>query len=256
MRNIKLLLTYDGTNYLGWQKTRMGPSIEETLQIALEQILQHKICLQAASRTDAGVHADGQVVNFFTEKHTSIKKLHHSLNSLLPKDIVVVDITQENLDFHPTLDAHEKEYRYFVCVHPIQSPQKRLYSWHYPYVVDISLMKKAAKQLIGIHNFAAFCNAKKNEKYSSTFREVSTIKIEETNDKMLCFTVRGTNFLYKMVRNIVGTLIYVGCGKLSADAISNILKGLDRTQGGVTAPAHGLTLHKVIYNKKNLGSLL
>lgn len=245
--NIKLLVAYDGTNYLGWQKTRMGPSIEGSLQQTLERILQQPILLQAASRTDAGVHAEGQIVNFIPNKKVDIGKLQHSLNSLLPSDIVVLKISEEREAFHPTLDAVEKEYRYMLCNGPAQLPQKRFYSWHYPGHLDIPLMREAAKALVGCYDFAAFCNVKKNAHYENTIRQVKSIEIEELPENSVRFVIRGANFLYKMVRNIVGTLVYVGCGKLSPDAIPAIIKGLDRTQAGMTAPAHGLFLYRVFY---------
>lgn len=246
--NIKLIIAYDGGQYLGWQKTFTGPSIEGTLQETLEKILQEKIILQAASRTDAGVHAHGQVVNFFTcKKKLCIKKLIWSLNSLLPKDIVVLKAEIESSAFHPTLDCIGKEYHYFICFGIAQFPNYRFYSWHYPYSLNIENMKKAASYFIGVHDFSAFCNFKKNAEYEHTIREINQIRIDELPEERLCIKICGTNFLYKMVRNIVGTLAYVGKGKIHCDEIPKILASCDRTLAGVTAPAHGLTLYKVLY---------
>lgn len=247
MRNVRLLIAYDGTNYLGWQKTSTGPSIEGSLEIILSQILQQHLSLQAASRTDAGVHAHGQVVNFLTENTINLPKLKHALNALLPKDIVVLEATEAALDFHPTLGACEKEYHYRLCTQQIQMPRHRLYAWHYPHSLDLAGMSEASIKIMGTHDFAAFCNFKKNAHYESTVRTVSDISIELQDNGELLFIVRGPNFLYKMVRNIVGTLVYVGCGKLEIASIPHILDGKDRTQAGITAPAHGLALHKVYY---------
>lgn len=250
MHNFKLIIAYDGTAYLGWQKTRMGPSIEATLQNSVEQIVQHPAPLQAASRTDAGVHAQGQVVNFLTSKtDLDRNKFLISLNSLLPKDIVVLQAEEMPLSFHPTLDSIGKEYRYFICFGPTQLPHHRLYSWHVPYCLQLDAMRQALPCLIGQHDFAAFCNVKKNAHYSDYVREVQQLELLELESHRLCFRIQGNHFLYKMVRNIVGTLISIGRGKLALDAIPAILESRYRTEAGMTAPAHGLFLQKVIYKK-------
>ncbi len=245
--NIKLTVAYDGGAYLGWQKTSMGPSIEEVLQQTLEQILQHETPLQAASRTDAGVHAIGQIVNFYTSKQLCLERLKISLNSLLPKDIAVMqaEIAAEN--FHPTLDCIGKEYHYALCYGIAQLPLHRLYSWHYPHQLDVAAMRAAAHHFIGEHNFEAFCNFKKNTTYAHYVRTVHKIDIEQEAEERLCIKIAGNNFLYKMVRNIVGTLVYVGADKIAVDAIPEIIASKKRPQAGVTAPAHGLNLFRVNY---------
>lgn len=249
MHNIKLTLAYDGKNYLGWQKTRMGPSIEESLQTALEQIVQHPTPLQAASRTDAGVHAKGQIVQFLaTQLPLDCKRLRHSLNQLLPKDIVVLQAEQAPLSFHPTLDCQGKEYRYFICLGPTQYPTQRFYSWHIPSVLNLNHIRQVIPLFIGTHNFAAFCNFKKNGHYTDYVRTVQIFELLELPEERLCFRICGNHFLYKMVRNLVGTLIDVGRGKIALSDLPQILSSEDRTQAGVTAPAHGLFLHEVFYN--------
>ncbi|MBA3958004.1 MAG: tRNA pseudouridine(38-40) synthase TruA [Parachlamydiaceae bacterium] len=246
--NIKLLIAYDGAPYLGWQKNNVGPSVESTLQDILEQILQEKIQLQAASRTDAGVHARGQVVNFLPYKPLpDLSKLQHSLNSLLKGSIVVCSIERMPHDFHPTLDCIGKEYRYTICYGAIQMPQHRFYSWHYPERLNLQLMREAADLLKGTHDFSAFCNFKKNASYTDYVRTIHEIKIVELSENSLELHISGNHFLYKMVRNIVGTLAYVGNGKLLVDDVPQLLLTGDRTQAGVTAPAHGLTLHHILY---------
>lgn len=247
MRNIRLQLSYDGTQYLGWQKTKMGASIEETLERTLKQVLQHPISLQAASRTDAGVHAVGQVVNFFTFREISIAKLQYSLNCLLPPDIAITSIEQAADHFHPTLDATGKEYHYHVCYGRVQLPHRRHISWHYPYPLDIQAMHEAIPLLVGERDFAAFCNVKKNSTYSHHVRYVESIELHECEDNYLRFHIEGNHFLYKMVRNLVGTIIYVGCGKILLKDLSDIVSGKDRTQSGMTAPALGLFLYRVKY---------
>lgn len=248
MHNIKLILAYDGTAYLGWQKTRLGPSIESTLQAVIEQIVQHPTPLQAASRTDAGVHAEGQVINFLTSKiNLDLNKLRTSLNSLLPKDVVVLQADHMPLSFHPTLDCTGKEYRYFICFGPIQLPHHRFYSWHVPYDLKLDVIRQALPLLIGSHDFTAFCNVKKNARYTDYVREVQLLELIELESKRLCFRIQGNHFLYKMVRNLVGTLIYIGRGKIPLDTLSDILHSRYRPKAGVTAPAHGLFLQKVFY---------
>lgn len=247
MRNIRLTVAYDGTHYLGWQKTHMGPSIEGTLEIVLSRILQEKINLQAASRTDAGVHAKGQIVNFITRNPFSLQRLLISINSLLPNDIAVLDIEQAQDNFHPTLDCISKEYHYSLCYGLAQLPHHRFFSWHYPQTLNITIMQRASECLVGEHDFSAFCNFKKNNNYTHYMRHVQEISILDLPDKRINFRIRGNNFLYKMVRNLVGTLVYVGCGKIDENSIPAILANKDRTKAGVTAPSHGLSLQKVYY---------
>lgn len=255
MQNVVMTVAYDGTGYRGWQKTETGPSIEARLEAVLEQILQEKVTLQAASRTDAGVHALGQVVNFFTQKErVDFQKLRHSVNCLLPGEITVLEMQPAAIEFHPTLDTLSKEYHYLLCHDTVQLPQERLYSWHYPCQLDVKSMREAASQMIGTHDFAAFCNSKKNAAYAHHVREVDKIEIVELPGDRIRFEISGKNFLYKMVRNIVGTLVYVGCGKILLKQIPHILQQGDRTKAGVTAPAHGLTLYQVSYSDSTISN--
>jgi tRNA pseudouridine38-40 synthase len=247
--NLKLILSYDGTHYLGWQKTKMGPSIEDSLERVLNQILQEKIHLQAASRTDAGVHAEAQVVNFYTQKEKlDLKKLERGLNGLLPKDISISQIEIAPDTFHPTLDALGKEYHYYICHGPVQLPFHRLFSWHYPSSPDLLLMQQGASLLLGLHDFQALCNQKKNSENEETRCHLMHVEIEALPERRLRIRVIGDKFLYNMVRNLVGTLIYLGCGKLSLDSLRELLESRDRTKAGMTAPPHGLILKKVLYN--------
>lgn len=249
MKNIKMVIAYDGENYLGWQNTRSGPTIEAALQRALEIILQEKITLQAASRTDAGVHALGQVVNLFTAlKNSSLDRLHHSLNLLLPKDITVLSVEEAPFDFHPTLDSQYKEYRYYVCYDKLPLPHSRKHAWHYGYPLDIPAMKQAAALFEGKHDFAAFCNSKRNAPYTNYERTLLLVEIREQLEKKLCFVIQGDHFLYNMVRNIVGTLVYIGRGLIALEALPQIITNKHRPAAGITAPAHGLFLHTVNYN--------
>lgn len=247
--NIKLIVSYDGTNYLGWQKTSAGPSIEQSLTQALATALRFAPKLQAASRTDAGVHASCQVVNFLMEKEPpDFGKLRHSLNNLLPKDIRILQISLEQQNFHPTLDCIGKEYRYNLCLAPTMLPHRRLYCWHRPLkYVDIAKLEIQAQQLVGEQDFAAFCNLRSERSYESTVRRIDAIEFHSCGDGEYFVLIRGNNFLYKMVRNIVGTLVYIAEGRLEAYCLPKIVASQKRSYGGITAPACGLTLVGVFY---------
>ncbi len=243
-KNLKCRIAYEGTAYSGWQKTETGPSIEGELEKALCQILQHPVKLQAASRTDAGVHAEGQVINFFTERETTLDRLKKSCNALLPSDIRMIEMTEAPKNFHPTLNAKSKEYHYSICIGSTQLPFHRRFSWHFVKPVKVSLMREAAALLIGEHDFSALTN----EKQKNNIRKVYQIEIEEWENDHIRIRVAGNHFLYKMVRTIVGTLAYAGCGMLQMKDIADLLKSGDRTAAGMTAPAHGLILKKVNYD--------
>lgn len=248
MTNIKLLIAYDGTRYTGWQRTGSGGSIQEALEAVLVQILQEPITLQAASRTDAGVHARGQTANFHTRRTTiDLRKLLASVNRLLPEEIAVRSAALAPESFHATLDCKEKEYHYTVNTHPILLPQERHYSWHYPYPLDLKKMQDAAKFFLGTHDFKSLCNRKKNEEYAHTVRHIARLEIEEPTPDNFLFTIRGAHFLYKMVRNIVGCLVYVGRGRIQPAELRGILEGKSREHPGMTAPALGLTLEATFY---------
>lgn len=178
----------------------------------------------------------------------SPNRLLLSLNSLLPADIRVLSLTEMEKSFHPTLDCIEKEYHYWICNSPVQLPHQRFTSWHLHTPLDYASMQQAATLLTGTHDFAAFCNSQKDG-YESTIRHISAIELSCAAQR-LCISVRGPRFLYRMVRNLVGTLASVGMGKMSLNALTNLLKTGDRTKGGVTAPAHGLTLFQVTYGSR------
>lgn len=234
----KAIIAYDGTRYFGWQKTVTGPSIQEELEKAIRQITGELSTPEAASRTDRGVHAEGQVIQFALPKQIEPQRLLRGLNAVLPSDIRVLELVPHQ--FHPTLDAVGKEYRYRICQEAVQDPTLRLYSWHIPHGLDKDKMELAAKDLIGTHDFSAFAN--EGEK-----NPICTLESIEFDG---IFRIRGDRFLYKMVRNLVGTLVYVGSGKLAEGSIPMILASKDRKKAGITAPAHGLYLHQVFYQLK------
>jgi len=253
--NIALQLAYDGSDYFGWQKTSLGPSIETTLQHALEQILQEPVILQAASRTDRGVHAEGQWVNFFIERPLVPTDLKKRVNCLLPASIRVLDLKQMSEHFHPTLHAQKKEYHYQVSLSSVQLPAERFYAWHVPYPLELERMREACAYFVGEHDFSSFCNFRKNLNYKDKNRTIESVELLVPQENKLLFVITGDHFLYKMVRNIVGTLIYVGRKKIEPAAIATILSMRQRSVAGVTAPSHGLTLKKIYYPQEFMNEL-
>jgi tRNA pseudouridine38-40 synthase len=247
--NVKLTIAYDGTCYGGWQENPQAHTVEGELRKALERIQQHSIILQAASRTDAGVHADAQIVNFTTPQlRKDPGTLVLSLNALMPQDIRVLEAKLMPLDFHPTLDVVGKEYHYWINHGRIQYPKDRWTVWHHPYpALNYTAIREATCLLIGTHDFAAFCRPTKLEQYKNTIRTIEAIDIESHPTQHLLIKVRGNHFLYKMVRTIVGTLIAVGRGELSLENLCLLLQQKKRAAAGMTAPAHGLTLYRVFY---------
>lgn len=245
MRNIKCTVSYIGTHYLGWQKTKTGPSIEESLEIVFSQILQEPISLQAASRTDRGVHAEGQVVNFLTQKeNVDLERLIISARQLLAKDITILSMEIAPDDFHPTLDALGKEYHYYITPADYQLPFFKDFAWHVRDALDIPLMQEACTHLLGTQDFASLTN----ERTDDTVRTLYHLEVKSITPQLLLIRVIGESFLYKMVRNIVGTLVYIGSGKLKVTDLPQIIASRQRTQAGVTAPAHGLFLKEVFYS--------
>ncbi len=243
MNDIKLILSYDGTRFFGWQKTKTGPSIQEELERAVARILGIPVEPEAASRTDRGVHARGQVVHFRCPEDIDPLSLLRSLNAVLPFEISVRSIEKVDPSFHPTLQARSKEYHYWICNTPVQAPIHRLYSWHYHQPLNIDLMQQASLSLIGAHDFSALANIRTDD----ALRFIEHVAVVRTDDGRVRIEIRADRFLYKMARNIAGTLVYIGCGKLPPDRIPSLLASKDRKQGGITAPAHGLFLMEVFY---------
>ncbi len=242
LSNVKCLLAYNGRNYFGFSTTNKQKSVERELQTALEKIFQHPVKIQAASRTDRGVHAEGQVINFTTTAPLNLSKLHLSLRSLLPKDISPLELSIEEPNFHPTLDAKGKEYHYWVCNVPTQLPFHSPFSWHVYSPLDLPKMEFAARSLVGTKDFSALSNLS----YTNPIRTIRRIELFPEGNR-LRFEVEGDNFLYKMVRNIIGTLIDIGTEKITLESFSTLLETKDRRFAGVTAPAHGLFLKRVFY---------
>ena len=246
MRNIRLEIEYDGANYSGWQvqpKSR-GKTIQEVIEKSLRKILQEKIKLVASGRTDAGVHACAQVANFSTRSDMPLSRLKLSLNGILPEDIKVKKLNAVSPDFHSRFCAKSKVYRYTILNRDYSSPLLRNRVYFYPHALNLTLMRKEAKALLGRHNFRAFCASLGRDK--DPVKRIKRIDIVKKKG-FIYIDIEGDGFLYNMVRNIVGTLIEIGRGKFGAGALKKILLSGDRKLAGQTVPAKGLCLLRVKY---------
>lgn len=245
MKRIKLEIAYDGASYNGWQIQPGKPTIEGIVNQALSELLQEEITVIGASRTDAGVHAKGNVAVFDTETRIPADKICHALNRFLPWDIRAQSSVEVPSDFHPRKVKSKKIYEYSILNRSISLPTERLYSYFVYYNLDVGAMREAAAFLVGEHDFTSFCSVKTQA--LDTVRRIYHIDVEE-DGYMIRIRVIGNGFLYNMVRIIVGTLIEVGRGAMASDDMVRILEGLDRGLAGPTAPAHGLTLIGIEYD--------
>jgi tRNA pseudouridine38-40 synthase len=244
MRNISLIVSYDGTSYHGWQCQPDLPTIQQILQERIEKIINHRIKLFAGARTDSGVHAYGQTVNYFTNSMIELKLLVRGLNSLLPPDIRIRSACEAGENFHSRYSAKSKIYVYSLLNSVYSSPFYARYAWHVPYVLNAPLMDRTIKEITGVHDFSAF--KKKDKLYKSPVREVLKAGVKKRGD-FIYVVIEGTGFLRYMVRNIVGTLVLAGSGKLIENNFREILESKDRDNAGPTAPAKGLFLRRIKY---------
>lgn len=239
MKRVGLVVAYDGTNYCGWQSQTNGITIQGELNRCLSEMLGEKIETMGASRTDAGVHALGNVAVFDTKARMPGEKFSYALNTRLPEDIRIQLSEEVDPDFHPRYCESEKTYEYRILNRRFPVPTERLYSYFYHYDLDVDRMRAATSYLIGEHDFASFCGARAQVK--STVRTITRIEAERFGD-MITIQVTGKGFLYNMVRIIAGTLIEVGNSQYPPERVRDILQARDREMAGPTAPAHGLTL--------------
>lgn len=247
MRNLKLTLQYDGTTYVGWQRQPSGPSIQALIEDALAPIEGKPVTVYGAGRTDGGVHALAQVASVRLEALLDVVPLGRALNAVLPEDVRVVDIEEVSGDFHARFSATGKTYEYRIVNAPFVSPFLVRYAWHVPQRMDVAAMQAAAAMLVGRHDFAAFQGA--GSVVQSAERTIERVDWDEAQrfDRPLVMRVTGDGFLRHMVRNIAGTLVEVGCGRVERDCVESILKSRSRTQAGPTAPPQGLFLVGVRY---------
>lgn len=243
MRNLKLIIQYDGTKYCGWQKQPNFSGIQGTIEYAIYEITKEKVNITGSGRTDAGVHALGQVANFKTNSSIPPNKVPSALNAKLPKDISIIDCQEVSEDFHSRYSATGKIYRYLIYNKPYRSPLYKDIAYHVRYDLDIQKMCLEAKFLFGTHDFKGFMSSGSSVK--DTIRTIHNITIEEKDD-LIVLEVEGNGFLYNMVRIIVGTLVDIGRGRIDK-SMEEIIASQDRGEAGHTAPAHGLFLKKVHY---------
>ncbi len=256
MRNIKLVLQYDGTNYAGYQRQRAGlASIQSCLEQALTGLTGltgAPVRVTGAGRTDAGVHALGQTVNFFTDSRLPVERFPFALNSRLPRDLVVLSAAEVDAAFHARKSASSKLYRYTIYNDTFPSPFWRHYAYHWRQPLDERAMGEAARYLTGRHDFAAFRAAGSSAR--TTVREVYSFEAQRQG-KVVQLEVRANGFLYHMVRIMAGTLLEVGHGRRRPEDVEAALQSRDRNQAGRTLPPHGLCLVEVSYSLTVTGAV-
>lgn len=240
MRNIRIDLAYDGTDFHGWQVQPHQVTIQGVLQEVLAEIEGNNVEVHGSGRTDAGVHALGQVASFRLKNTIPTENVRRVMNRLLPDAIRILEIKQVDMDFHPRRRAVSKIYEYRLLLAGICSPFSSRYVYHYPHLLDEEAMVEAAGAFVGTHDFYSLAAAGGEEK-ESTVRTIFSSELRKEGD-LLTYCVRGDGFLYRMVRNIVGTLMEVGRGNIPAAEIHRILEAKQRARAGPTAPARGLFL--------------
>ncbi len=244
MRTLKLVLEYDGFEYYGWQAQDDVPTIQGTIEASLGKILGERVRVNGAGRTDARVHALGQVASFQCPSNIPTDALQRALNSSLPRDMVVQDVQDVPTDFHARFSALSKVYAYRILNRPLRAPLRLRYAWHIPQPLDIAAVALAGTYLQGTHDFRSF-QATGNE-VKTTERTVTELTVTHEGEEIV-ISCAANGFLRHMVRNIVGTLVEVGRGARQPADIGHILDGRDRQLAGATAPAHGLYLVQVLY---------
>jgi tRNA pseudouridine38-40 synthase len=247
----KLVIAYDGKAYQGWQVQKIGTGVQEKLEAAFAKIFPGVKRVHSSSRTDTGVHALGMVAHVDmprTELKMPVARLALALNAFLPDDIRVLSAVRAPAGFHARFDATGKQYRYFVWNHPAMNPLLQNRAWHFPVKLDLPKMRAAAKLFLGKHDFRCFAGTRSYE-MESNVRTLTRCDLKKSGPQ-ITFIIEGDGFLYKMCRGIVGTLVQVGQGKIPLAKVADILASRDRRVAGMTAPAHGLVLWKVFYQRQ------
>lgn len=244
MRNIKIIIEFDGSNFCGWQKQPKGRTVQQTIEKAISKATNEDVEINGSSRTDAGVHAKGLVANFFTNSTIPGDKFREAINSRLPEDVSIVKSEEVDENFHARYSSKGKTYSYTIINRYERLSLGHQYLYHYRYQLDIEKMKKACQYFIGKHDFSAFMSPGSSIK--TTVRTISDIHIEQKGNKIVVY-VTGDGFLYNMVRIIVGTLLKIGNGKLEPEDIPEIIKEKNRKRAGMCVPPNGLILEKVFY---------
>jgi tRNA pseudouridine38-40 synthase len=245
MKNIKLTIAYDGTHFNGWQKQKKGRTVQGEIEKALIQIMKKKVSINGSGRTDAGVHALGQVANFREKFTIPIQKIAIALNSLLSTDIAIKEAVEVDQNFHARYNAVGKKYIYKIYNRSLRDPFHYRYSYFVPYTLDIEKMKNAAQYFIGEHDFRGFMAT--GSSIENTIRTIYSLVIYPIGSTIIV-EVKGNGFLYNMVRIIVGTLVEVGRNKIDSRSLPEIIQSCDRERAGHTAPPQGLYLAEVYYS--------
>lgn len=245
MRNIKLTLQYDGSAYHGWQIQKNAVTVQETVAKAINKITGENVNPIGCGRTDAGVHAERYVCNFFTNSDIPESKIPYALNSHLPEDIVCIFASDADEDFHAKNSALGKRYVYRILNREFPDVFLRNYTWHCKYPLDLQKMQAAAKAFVGVHDFIGFASSGLSVK--TTVREIYSLDVMRNND-IITIDARGNGFLYNMVRIIAGTLVFAGGGKINPSDMADIIASRDRNRAGITAPPQGLCLKEVYYH--------
>lgn len=246
MRNIRMTVAYDGTDFHGWQRQQNAVTVQEVLEETLSAVTKAPTPVIGAGRTDAGVHAHRYTCNFHTDCAIPAEKVPFALNALLPASIAVLDAAEVPEDFHARFSAIGKHYRYRILNTRHPDPFERNYSFFYPQELDVKKMQTAAKDLLGTHDFSAFCSAGATTKTSvRTLYQADVVK----NGDLITLDLYGNGFLYNMVRIITGTLLYIGNGKLPADCIPQLIADRKRKESGITVPPQGLFFMEAYYEE-------
>jgi tRNA pseudouridine38-40 synthase len=243
--NYKLIIEYDGSAFHGWQKQKDDRTVQDEIEKALSVMTGKKIVIHGSGRTDAGVHAHAQVANFKSDSGLSPETFQKGLNSLLPDDVVIRACHQADAPFHARYDVKRKLYQYNILNRSIPSAIMRHHVWFIRKKLDVKAMKEAVRHLVGSHDFKSFEGT--GSPRSSTVRHVFRAEVRQEDAAKVVFEIEADGFLRFMVRNIVGTLVDVGHGKLTPDDVNNILHSKNRNLAGATAPPQGLFLVKVVY---------
>ncbi len=247
LRNIKLVLEYDGSAFHGFQKQPNHPTVQETLERSLSRLTGEPTKIGAASgRTDAGVHAVSQVVHFKTQSRLEPREIRKALNATLPQSIAVREAEEAGIDFHSRFHTTGKTYEYRIWNHEARSPFLNQRAWHVRGPLNLLKMRQAAKILTGKHDFRSFCTTDPDRRENNSVRTIKKFEVKKEGD-LVCLRVTADGFLYRMVRNLTGALVDVGRGKITPEDVKKALKAKDRREVGQGAPAHGLYLIDVTY---------
>ena len=244
MRNLLVEISYDGSQYHGWQIQKNALTVQEVFQNAVEKVFCSRPEIKGCSRTDSGVHANSYFISFKTDKNIKPEKVVMALNAYLPKDIAVLSCKETDADFHARYSVTTKEYIYKIYNGKIRNPFYNRYAYHYRYAIDADYLNREAKAFIGTYDFSGFCSS--NSDVEDTVRTVKNFEVFRKGD-MVYFKVEADGFLYNMVRIMVGTLLFVNEGKIKQEELKVVIESKNRKMAGKTAPPDGLYLNRVNY---------